>query len=130
MIALDTNVLVRLLTRDDEVQAQTAERVMRSDSLFLSRTVLLELVWVLSFTYRFDRQAIHGAVTRLLGLESLRVEDPETAYLALQWFGEGLDFADALHVASSRGADEFATFDRALATGAAGRNGAIPVRLL
>ena len=128
MIAIDTCILVRLLTRDDPEQARVAESLMRSQPLFLPKTVLLELAWVLAYTYRFDRTSIHGAFTRLLGLDNLRVEDPEDVALAVGWYGQGLDFADALHLASAGEAREFATFDRRLAARAEGIVGAIPVR--
>jgi predicted nucleic-acid-binding protein len=130
MIALDTNVLVRLLTRDDPGQAEAAAKVMRADALWLPKTVVLELVWVLSYTYGFDRPSITLALTRLLGLAHLRVEDAAAVALAVRCHARGMDFADALHLASSGEAAEFVTFDRRLSSKARELGGTAPVRLL
>jgi predicted nucleic-acid-binding protein len=130
MIALDTNVLVRLITRDDPDQAQAAAEVMRSDALWLPKTVVLELVWVLTYTYGFDRPDVTLALSRLLGLEHLRIEDAARVALGVRCYGQGMDFADALHLASSEEAAEFVTFDRKLASRAQEIQGTTPVRLL
>jgi len=130
MIALDTNVLVRLLTRDDPDQAQAAAEVMRSASLWLPKTVVLELVWVLGYTYGFDRSNIALALSRLLGLAHLRVEDAAGVALAVRCYQQGMDFADALHLASSEEAAEFVTFDCKLSSKAQEIQGTTPVRLL
>lgn len=131
MIALDTNVLVRVLTQDDVAQANLAAQVMSSGDLFICKTVLLELEWVLRFAYRFDRSAIHSALARLLGLPNLQVEDEIVVADALRGYEAGMDFADALHLYSSeRGALEFATFDQMLAKKAGEASVGIRVRLL
>jgi predicted nucleic acid-binding protein len=54
-------------------------------------------------------------VFRLLGLQSLTVEGESAVLRALGWYRQGLDFADALHLASSSAAERFVTFDRRLA---------------
>lgn len=115
MIALDTNVVVRVLTRDDPEQTAAAERVMNTGRLWLAKTVLLEVAWVLRHTYGLDREAIADGLRTLLGYRRLQVEDRPAALRALAWYGEGLDFADALHLASAGPAITFATFDRTLA---------------
>lgn len=125
MIALDTNVLVRVVTADDSRQLAAAVEVMRGDSLWLSKSVVLETEWVLRFTYRLGREAIARAFENLLRYPNLQIETPAAVARALDWYLEGLDFADALHLTSSAEADAFATFDRALAD-AAGRIGARP----
>lgn len=130
MIALDTNVIVRVITQDDEAQARRAAALMRENSLQVSKTVLLETEWVLRYTYEYDTAAIHGALSTLVGLQNLTVEDWHGVELALQWHLDGMDFADALHLASSGGAARLATFDRKLARTASRVTGAIPVELL
>lgn len=131
MIALDTNVLVRVLTRDDPDQAALAAEVMKSADLFVCKTVLLELEWVLRFAYQFDRPAIADALRHLLGLPRLRVEDEAAVVSGLEGYEAGLDFADALHLSSSGTAvTEFATFDRALARKAASKEIGPRVNLL
>lgn len=131
MIALDTNVLVRVLTRDDPVQADLAADLMKSGDLFICKTVLLELEWVLRFAYGFDRAAIHGAIVRLLGLPALQVEDANTIADALRGYEAGMDFADALHLFSCvPTVTAFATFDQALAKKATGVEGGTRVHLV
>jgi predicted nucleic-acid-binding protein len=127
VIAVDTNILVRYLVEDDVAQTDRAETVLRSGSVLLPKTVLLETEWVLRSLYRFERSATAEGITRLLGLPGVEIEDRAAVSQALGRFGEGLDFADALHLASSREADAFATFDRALGRRARALAEAIPV---
>ncbi len=115
MIALDTNVLVRVVTADDPAQLEIALKVFRSSPLWISKTVLLETEWVLRYSYELAPTAIHNALRRLLGLRNLQVEDRAAVLRALSLFEAGVDFADALHLASSAEAERFATFDRTLA---------------
>jgi predicted nucleic-acid-binding protein len=112
MIAADTNLLVRLLTNDDPSEAKRAARVMESDDILIPKTVLLETEWVLRHGYVIAREIIAQAFQNLLGLPNLKPEDPLAVTQALAWYEDGLDFADALHLASSAKAGRFATFDR------------------
>jgi predicted nucleic-acid-binding protein len=130
VIALDTNVVVRLLTRDDPEQARRAVRALRGRRLWLPKTVLLETEWVLRFSYELAPEPIHRAFTRLLGLRRLQVEDRESVLRALSAYAGGLDFADALHLASSHSAESFLTFDRNLGKAAQRLDTVPPVRLL
>lgn len=115
MIALDTNVIVRVVTADDPEQLAVALEVFRSGDLWLCKTVLLETEWVLRYSYQLSSEAIRESFQRLLGYRALQVEDRGSVLLALSLFEKGMDFADALHLASSAGAEHFATFDRSLA---------------
>ena len=130
MIALDTNVIVRVLANDDPEQVETALEVMESDVLWLPKTVLLETEWVLRFTYGQSREAIAKGLSQILGLENAVVEDREAVLDALAWFSDGMDFADAMHLASSRRAEEFLTFDRQLASAQSRVNAKPSVHLL
>jgi len=132
MIALDTNILIRVVTGDDPEQLAVALEVMRSGDLWVCKTVLLETEWVLRYSYKLSCEAILEALRRLLGFRSLQVEDRNAVLEALSLFEEGMDFADALHLASGSRALSFATFDRTLATTAAKaqREGIPPVTLL
>ena len=114
MIALDTNVVVRYLVADDVAQTDRAEALLRSGAVLVLKTVLMEAEWVLRTSYRLDRTAIGLGLRRLLGLPGVEVEDEAAVARAFAWFDQGLDFADALHLASSGDADAFATFDRTL----------------
>jgi predicted nucleic-acid-binding protein len=112
VIAADTNVIVRLLTGDEPRQTERARQLFETETVFLPKTVLLECEWVLRRLYRLERLAINRALEDLLSLPNVRGEDEPLLRQALAWNREGMDFADAVHLASSRTATRFATFDR------------------
>jgi predicted nucleic-acid-binding protein len=120
MISLDTNVIVRALVQDHPEQATKAQTLLvHATGAFIARTVLLEVEWVLRAAYRLPRERIHSALLGLCGLPGVSVETPEVVAQALADFAHGLDFADALHLASCAIADEpFCTFDQTLVSGA------------
>jgi len=113
MIAVDTNLLVRLLTKDDPDQAKRAAKILESDVIFIPKTVMLETEWVLRHAYGINNDAIMKGFQKIIGLPNVRVEDQQTVFHAISWYELGLDFADALHLASSMKADKFVTFDNA-----------------
>jgi predicted nucleic-acid-binding protein len=115
MISIDTDVLVHLLTNDDPVQARRAAEIMESADIYIPKTVMLETEWVLRYTYEIDKARIMKGFQKLLGLWNAKFEDLPSVALAISWYGYGIDFADALHLASSREAEEFATFDNSFA---------------
>src|SRR5271167_4710052 len=115
MVAVDTNVLVRFLVRDDAKQAGRAASLIRANEIWISKTVLLETEWVLRSLYGFSPGSLAGAVQARAGPPTIFLEDEPAVARALDWFNEGLDFADALHLPSARNARQFATFDRELA---------------
>ena len=120
MIAVDTNVVVRLLTQDHPAQAARAVEIFRSGRVFIPKSVLLETERVLRYSYELGSDAILRALRGVLGLPNVSVEDPTAAVTAMTLFEQGLDFADALHLASSSPADRFVTFDARLAKRAKG----------
>lgn len=130
MKAVDTNLVVRLVTWDDPKQAARAREQFEVGPLWLAKTVLLETEWVLRYSYGLDRESILAAFWKLLGYRPLHVEDRETVLRALSWYGEGLDLADALHLASSSRADTFLTFDGSFAKRASVLQTHPPVRRL
>ena len=117
MIAVDTNLIVRYLTRDDPEQSTRAMAVFGGDeAVFVSTTVLLEVEWVLRAAYGFDRERVADALRAFAGLPNLAVEAPGALVTALGWAAHGMDFADALHLAQAEGCEVFLTFDQRLAT--------------
>lgn len=124
MIGLDTNVVVRVLTRDDPEQAERAAQVFASGPLWLAKTVLLETEWVLRSAYALPRETILDAFRSLIGYPPLEMEDLRPVLRALLWYESGLDFADALHLASLDSGARFATFDEGLARRAGDLDGA------
>lgn len=111
MIAVDTNILVRLLVQDDAVQAKKAEQLFVDHKVFIADTVILETEWVLRHAYKLAAADIHTALSSLLGLEMVVVRDQVAVQQALEWFQTGMDFADALHLALSQTCEQFASFD-------------------
>lgn len=115
MLAIDTNVIVRLLTADDPEQARAARALVDSEDTFVSTTVLLETEWVLRSAYSFVPTRVAQALTALAGLPRVTFENPPLVAKALVWLREGMDFADALHLGSAQGCMAFVSFDRRLA---------------
>lgn len=113
MIAVDTNVVVRVLTNDDPAQAVAAAALLDRDTIFLSLSVVLETEWVLRSVYELDHISVAQSLRLFLGLPSVTAEADGRVGQALSWYEEGLDFADALHLASASeaGAERLATFD-------------------
>jgi predicted nucleic acid-binding protein len=119
VIAVDTNVVIRLLTGDDPGQAARARTLFENEAVRLPKTVVLETEWVLRRLYGFAQDQVAAALTALVALPNVRCEDEAAVVAALEWAKNGLDFADALHLASARSANTFATFDAELASRAA-----------
>lgn len=131
MIALDTNVVVRVLTNDDPVQVAAAVALLERETTYVPVSVVLETEWVLRSVYGLERETVAGSLRRFLGLPSVTAEAAGRVTQALSWYESGFDFADALHLASASeaGAEGIATFDedfRRLADGQATALEAIP----
>jgi len=130
MTAVDTNVLVRLLTGDDANQAAAARSLFAAEPIWIAKTVLLETGWVLRSLYGFDESAIRGAFTKLLGLKNVHAEDEPSVVAALALGSSGIELADAFHLASRPPGAPFVSFDRAFVrrarrAGAAGVSGVL-----
>jgi predicted nucleic-acid-binding protein len=112
VIAVDTNVWVRYVTNDDPAQARRAVKLLSAaDSVYVPKTVLLELEWVLRSAYELPRAAILKAMLQILGLPVVSVEQSGQIAQALDWYRDGFDFADALHVAGCGTVESFHSFD-------------------
>ncbi len=111
MIAVDTNAVVRLLTRDEDVQFQKAVTLFESHDIFIPDTVILETEWVLRYAYGFGPVDIADAFARLFRLDHVHLANPSIIAQATGWALQGLDFADALHLAQSQACDQLVTFD-------------------
>jgi predicted nucleic-acid-binding protein len=117
MRAIDTNVLVRLLTRDDEKQVAAAEAFVEKGA-WVPQLALAEATWVLSAVYDLDARAIATAVETLLNHKDLTLEGSEVVANALERFRRrpALGFSDCLmlEVARKAGHLPLGTFDRVL----------------
>ena len=106
MIALDTNVLVRFLVRDDEPQAASARTLLASLSAekpgYVCREVVLELVWVLERAYGFPREEIADVLEQLVSTEELVVEAGTDVARAAFRYGSGeAGFSDLMILAAA-----------------------------
>jgi predicted nucleic-acid-binding protein len=123
MIALDTNILVRLITQDDPRQAALVERLIQQateddEACFVSDVVLCELEWVLEKTYGATRSDLLTALQELVIRDLFTFEDPDALHWAIDLYRQGkAEFSDALigAKARSRGARTTFTFDRTVA---------------
>lgn len=80
------------------------------------RSVVLETAWVLSSGYQLSRERVAERIRHILRLPRVFTEDVDNLLLALDWYEQGMDFADALHVSAAQDAsDGFATFDKGIA---------------
>lgn len=114
MIAADTNILVRYLTNDDPIQAKLALEILRKpEEIFIAKTVLLEMEWVLRSVYEFKLPEIEKGMLQILGLLNVVPEFSEQIALALEYYRQGMDFADALHLVANSEIKQFYTFDNA-----------------
>ncbi len=117
MRAVDTNVLVRLLTRDDAKQVVEAEAFVKVGA-WVSHLVLVETVWVLSAVYNLDPKQIALAIEMLLNHAELTVQDSEVVDAALEHYRNkpALGFSDCLVLETARKAGHLplGTFDRDL----------------
>ena len=119
MLGVDTNVLVRFLVRDDEVQFEKARKLIKREvaagrRVFISQLVLLETEWVLRSRYSLPKNLIIEAISRLLDATDVRFEDEPAIEEALFiWKEATADFADCLIGAKNRrlGCRATATFD-------------------
>jgi predicted nucleic-acid-binding protein len=113
-IAVDTNVLVRAVVRDDKIQAEVAARVLRNASLAaVAVSSLCEFIWVLRSVHRFQSSDIAKAIRTLLAAENVEANRPAIeAGLAL--LDAGGDFADGVIAYEGKwlGAETFVSFDK------------------
>lgn len=114
MIAVDTSVVVRLLTGDDPGQAAAARSLFAANPIWISKTVLLETGWVLGSLYGFDEREVREALGKLLGLDNVQAEDRAALESALALAAQGIELADAIHLVSRPPGAAFATFDQPL----------------
>ncbi|MFN2377951.1 MAG: type II toxin-antitoxin system VapC family toxin [Candidatus Binatia bacterium] len=111
MVAIDTNVLVRFLTGDDEVQYKAGLKLFSSATVFIPDTVVLETEWVLRAAYDLDPTVVCEVLRRVFGLPNVRLANGQRIARAIDWHELGLDFADSLHLASCQDLESLRTFD-------------------
>lgn len=125
MMALDTNLLVRLLTNDEPRQAARVQTWLETQAsseqpAYVDHVVLCELAWVLERSYGYPRNDVREALAALLEQPVLHVESPDMVQRALLLYGKGpADFSDYLLALRARAAGfgPVLTLDRRAARG-------------
>ena len=115
MVAVDTNVIVRLIVGDDEAQVAVALALAEREVLFVAFSVLIEIDWVLRSRYGYGRERIVAALHQLSQLVSLRFEQDDHGWWAIDRYARAGELADYVHIAAANGVGRFATFERKLA---------------
>lgn len=112
MIAIDTNVLVRIILDDDAAQVAASLRLFQSgEPVYMLNSVLLETAWVLKSRYAVPVADIADALEAVLREPYIVTEAP-LAIEAIDWYRNGMDFADAIHLAGAASrCERLATFD-------------------
>jgi predicted nucleic-acid-binding protein len=109
--AVDTNILARFYLRDDTTQGRIAADVLTAGDVFIPKTVVLELEWVLRDVADQPGEKVTECLAHLIALPGITVEDRDEIEAALGHCRNGIDFADALHLAASKVCTELLTFD-------------------
>jgi predicted nucleic-acid-binding protein len=120
LIGLDTNILVRYLTQDDETQTALANQLIETvcseeNPGFISHIVSCELTWVLKVGYKVPKPDIIKIIQQLLETKQLVIQEPRVVWAALALYKESnIDFADAVIVVTHRlqGCSKTFTFDK------------------
>jgi predicted nucleic-acid-binding protein len=109
--AVDTNILVRFYLRVDAAQGRIAASVLSAGDVFVPKTVILELEWVLRYVADQPEDKVIECLAHLIALPGITVEDRDEIEAALGYCRNGIDFADALHLAASKACSGLLTFD-------------------
>lgn len=112
MIAVDTNIIIRFLTRDDEKQYKKSFTIFNKQEIFISDTVILETEWVLRYAYKFLPKDISNAFKNLFGLRNVHLSNPTFIAQAIEWHKLGMDFSDAMHLTQCQQFEKLYTFDK------------------
>lgn len=112
--SLDTNLLARYYLDDDPAQADIAQAILNGEGpLFVAASVVIELVWVLGRGGPgLSRPRVVAILRHLLSVPSVHIEHEATIEAAMEAYARGLDFGDALHLASSARCTRLLSFDR------------------
>jgi predicted nucleic-acid-binding protein len=120
MIGVDTNILIRYIMQDDEVQASLANRLIGSatpsNRIYLSALVTIETIWVLKSVYKVSLDKIADVIARLAASSKVKMQDAEV-FRVIAESGFDADYMDSLITQAAKTAkcEHFYTFDEKLA---------------
>ncbi len=126
-LAVDTNVLARVLVDDGSDQAQRSRQCFVDHEVYIADTVLVETEWLLRSRLGIERGAVNRLFSKLAAAPSARFDDVGRIADAIDAHAKGLDFADAMHLLASGECDAMATFDEQFIRRARKIEGAITV---
>jgi predicted nucleic-acid-binding protein len=113
--AADTNVCMRLFIDDTPAMTASVQRMIDQEGLYISKSVMLEIYWVVRSRMGFPRVRAYGFLRDLIGHPAIEIEDGAIITDAVESEYAGLEFDDALHLFSTPAQMAFATFDNQLA---------------
>lgn len=114
-ITIDTNILLRIFVADDEVQYQKSIELLESiDEFFVPITVFIEVVWVLTQTYKLPKSDVFEVLLDFIENSEKLVCDTKMVYAGLKMLENNGDFADMIntYIGNERGYSHFVTFDK------------------
>jgi predicted nucleic-acid-binding protein len=129
VIAVDTNLIVRLVVMDDNHQLQMARDVFEAQPIFIAAIALLETIWVLTRKYGYPRDVVLQSLDAVFALGTVTLENEPLTRWALDRFARGADLGDMLLLVAAREQDGFVTFDTGIAR-RAGPQSPVTVRTL
>lgn len=130
MIAVDTNILLRVIVGDDPKQQAIAQDLIDAHEIYVSLTVIMETEWVLRSRYGFKRGQIAEALRSIFVAGAFVVERHDRVEWALERYELSGNFADLIHLASTvEAVTAFASFDAGVAA-AAGRHTPVTIMQL
>jgi predicted nucleic-acid-binding protein len=130
VIAVDTNILLRVIVGDDPKQQAIAQDLIDAHEIYVSLTVVMETEWVLRSRYGFKRQQVAEALRSLFTAGAFVVERRDRVEWALERYELSGDFADLIHLSATvEAVAAFASFDAGVAA-AAGRNTPVTIMQL
>ena len=129
VLAVDTNIVVRLIVNDDEQQVAAIRKAMETNDFMVPLSVILETEWVLRSRYRYGRDRILTALQAIIALEGIEVEKRQDIEWALARYRYGADLGDMLHLVAAGPVDGFLTLDADMKK-RAGRNPPVGITML
>jgi predicted nucleic-acid-binding protein len=131
MIALDTEILLRLVVNDDPKLGRQAVQLIDSGAaFFVPLTVSLELEWMLRGVYKLEASTVVNIFEALLSIRNVSFQNDADLAAALKLLAQGMAFTDALHLLSSAKCDHMITFDMKFAQAAKRSTNPQEVKLL
>jgi predicted nucleic-acid-binding protein len=127
--AIDTNIVIRILLRDDPTQIVLVDKLVSQGNLLITNTVVIETEWVLRAVYRYNCSELSDLFESLLEIDGIRLQDSDGFRWATERYRAGADFTDMMHLLELDDSDCFITFDRKMLR-QAGVDCSVPIEIL